>query len=1400
MTQDRVYAWRRHWLALDELSSLERYGWLADPTSESAAFFRGKGQPLVKLHEKSCLVLLGDPGMGKTTSVRQDIAEFKQDGATACCLDLADYGSLEELTQAFRDDPAIRAWVDGTHILHLFLDGLDEIRIMVKVAARRVARELKHLAPHAARLRTRVVCRGADWPSMSLEKSLKDIFGSKSVTKLRLAPLTTEDVRMAAEAEGADPDRFLEACRRAEVLPLAARPVTLRFLLSAFDRHAGTLPSGRVDLYRAGLLDLCAYRGEFREAAALPGRLTREQRYRAASWLAAAAFLSGRSRFNVAGQGSGVASVLHLDDLGGNIPYPHEAGGSLNLDPELLREVVDTGIFEAATGGIRFAHRTYQEVLAADFLAVSSLPDDQILALLVSSGGYRDTRIAPQMRELAAWVAAMRPSFGKKLIQIDPATVLLSDFLLDADDEPRCATTEVLLGQYIAGHLSHDAVSFTDYGKLNHSTLANQLNPVLRMKSEDNGAKSFAIGIADVATVQGAAPALADLTLNPSEPLWLRARAADALLSSGGPAEASRLLPLLDEIDPSTSDDASDLYYNTLRLAWRHQKWTLPQLFTKMTEHAADSRGGSRYRLLEELNDALDDSAVPAALAWVKHRDPRRDGTSPAAQRLGNRIITRAIDRINDADVRRALAELAVARAKGHSSLIEPEGSPRDAPVANLFSEPGARRAVIDAVVGWWVRRPVVASQVWVPRDLSDREDFVWLLRGAMAESGKRRRAVRLLLARRVFDIDNSDHVTALVAAGSSDQSVRDVFVHEFRVVDPFSDEADDLREQLSFTIQRRRPQAVRTQDRIGRAIAHRAANVQAGRGADWGRLLKAMSLKTDGTHDEHWWWDRDLCGLSGWKRFPEHRDTVIRAAVKRLHDEPRDYVALLLVWRYRRSELDAHDEPNWDVWTTEALRARLPHQSEETRAAAQELLTTLYRRDPDGFIAAADRLMADDVAKNGRTSLIDELLSIADDRLGRHLLEKSAKLPLSADGRRSAFSALFETEVAGAEELVASRLPADLASDSEETRSEALETAVLLHQGVREVTWLRLRPLLDDDGFARDLITRAGHTGGFRSGKLLDHIPEAELEWWATRLIRLFPLDTDPARPNDGESLPDRYWAARYRDDVFSKLAGRGTEAALASIANLTPLLGESYSNWVGEQAREAARERNWRRLDPADLRTLVADTSRVLLRDARELQAAVLDSLRQLEQKLQGETPAAEDLWNVNGSRTARTYHPKDEETLSNYVARHLRDDLKRRAVSALREVQIRRGGGGTPGEQTDVYVSAAVAHDQGGPPQVVTVIIEVKGCWFNNLLDSVESQLANRYLRDNNTRHGVFLLGWFGCAAWDEEDYRKADCRQQFSSLDDARRRLQEETERVSKSTGLAIEPFVLRCNLA
>ncbi len=202
-----------------------------------------------------------------------------------------------------------------------------------------------------------------------------------------------------------------------------------------------------------------------------------------------------------------------------------------------------------------------------------------------------------------------------------------------------------------------------------------------------------------------------------------------------------------------------------------------------------------------------------------------------------------------------------------------------------------------------------------------------------------------------------------------------------------------------------------------------------------------------------------------------------------------------------------------------------------------------------------------------------------------------------------------------------------------------------------------------------------------------------------------------------------------------------------------------------------------------------------RSLINGGNELLDVLIESLQRLEIELQGETPAARDVWDKTSSQPLK-YKPVDENTFSSYVKRFLDRDLKQRGIIANREVELRPSQGGAPGERTDIHVDAVVKNSHGEVYDSITVIIEVKGCWHNELNTAMETQLVNRYLQDNTCQHGLYLVGWFDCQQWDSSDYRKRNTPN--ISLEEAKEQFNRQAEQLSLP-GVTIKSFVLNTAL-
>jgi hypothetical protein len=75
-------------------------------------------------------------------------------------------------------------------------------------------------------------------------------------------------------------------------------------------------------------------------------------------------------------------------------------------------------------------------------------------------------------------------------------------------------------------------------------------------------------------------------------------------------------------------------------------------------------------------------------------------------------------------------------------------------------------------------------------------------------------------------------------------------------------------------------------------------------------------------------------------------------------------------------------------------------------------------------------------------------------------------------------------------------------------------------------------------------------------------------------------------------------------------------------------------------------------------------------------------------------------------------------------------------------------------TPSDRPDMLATVTLATGV-----TIACIIEVKANWNDDIVGSVETQLADRYLRGPRGSTGVYVVGCYGGSAWQSTDPRRA-----------------------------------------
>jgi hypothetical protein len=160
-----VYPWKRYWIERGGVLHVERGGYLVDPEHSHPFAPDTNLLTLEQASDTPCLVLLSEPGMGKSTTLAQHSELLRARGAIGDVVvyeDLRHYASEDRLIKKVFEAQDLQRWSQhGTGILYLLLDSIDECLLQMTNLAALLISQLKELP--AERLRLRMACRTAVW-------------------------------------------------------------------------------------------------------------------------------------------------------------------------------------------------------------------------------------------------------------------------------------------------------------------------------------------------------------------------------------------------------------------------------------------------------------------------------------------------------------------------------------------------------------------------------------------------------------------------------------------------------------------------------------------------------------------------------------------------------------------------------------------------------------------------------------------------------------------------------------------------------------------------------------------------------------------------------------------------------------------------------------------------------------------------------------------------------------------------------------------------------------------------------------------------------------------------------------------------------------------------------------
>lgn len=1364
------YDWKRFYYPVGKELTLWN-GFLLNPDGEHGECYNPGLVSSEKLFETQCVVILGEQGIGKSTVFQQE-EQLAPADPMFLRIDTGSVGSEDRLEKLIFQDPVFQEWLSGTRALDLFLDSFDEGPLDIHLKATLLAAELRRYP--IDRLRLRIACRTADWPS-SLGSDLKKLWGD-GFQVYGLAPLRQEDAEQAARVDGIDPEAFLREINEKSVGALASKPLSLKMLLKQYQKH-GSLPSSQIELMHEGLLRLCE---EVTDARRAHERLSSNQRLVAAGRIAAITVFAAKPAIWIGSDSmqcpdNGCATI---QDICGGTELTN--GEGFAIDGRTVREALNTGLFRPhSNASIYWGHQTYAEYLAAWYVTQREATKEQIRAVLLHPTGS----LVPRLRGVAAWLAEFNPGLFDILLEADPESLLLAD-LTRASDSEKAALVQALLDLYERpGSFPRDRYP---YKALAHPGLSDIIGDCLRSPATTEGAKYLALGIAEDCRLHPLADDLLAVAVDPVQPAHMRSRAVAAIAASCSPDVRSRLKPLAAASIANDPDD--EIKGACLRAIWPGCL-SLEELLAMLAPPKSSSHFGAYWGFLSyDLLKNVRPPDLAMVLEWTRQQPPRHE--AHWFDKLMAKFITLAWDNVDTPGVPKNLARALVARKKLHEDIEVPEDDDR-------------RRRILPDVIAAAVEEGIDPFLLCYSRPLVRRQDLPLLISWLESESSENVQAFLAKLISRVADEYTPSDLDAVLEACKSNRFLEQECIG---ILTPVRLDSDPAR-QMQETYRTQLEWAERSQQREhgphkdkgpspARLLKRHIRDGKKGGLDAWWQINWVLRFLEDGSATHNSEVEADLTKLPGWENADERTRSEIVTLAQRYvaSGDPRTDEWLPDIWivnyqpayaGYRALHLLCKEEPGellclpdelWRRWAP-AVVAGVDADSTDVGG---KLLVAAHRHAPADTASALVTLLS-----NRWRTILRSTKDIWDDTIAQALAQKCRDRDLQVDCLRELLAVLLKHDCPEIKQYAGS-LVSEWCSSDPDQREKAVVAAQSLMLHSPDAGWNVVWPVVEQDNdFGKRIIDHLIHMD--HSGNEADaaHMTPDQLVSLYIWVERHYPNEVHHFGWGAVGPADERYW---WKGGITGRLTKAGAIEAVARLREELPEL--DWMEMVLTETRKVSLERTWMPPTPKELMQLISNSRTRLVQTEEQLLEVVLESMARLQMRLRGETRQLFLLWDDdldNGK-----CKPKKENRISDYVTDHLRNDLTKSGIILSREVEIRARCGSLDGEETDILVKTT-ARDGPTDRKVVSVVIEVKGNWHKELYTAMESQLVNRYLKENQCQCGLYLVGWFDSPSWDDSNARRA----RKKSLAEARTLLEDKASELSGG-GRCIRAYVLNAS--
>jgi predicted NACHT family NTPase len=1210
--------WKRYWGERDGAYHIDRFGFLehTEYYKDSFEFNDLRGQP--------CLLLLGEPGIGKSYAVREaasrQIATNEPDDKVLY-FDLRSYGSEDRLYRSLFESDEVKAWREGTYRLHLFLDSLDECLLRVDTVAGLLFEEFRKAEFPRDRMMLRIACRTADLPPL-LETELFMLWDRMEKEGIyELCPLQRKDVAQAAAEAGVNAEAFVTSVIEKGMGTLAARPVTLRMLLNLYSR-SGEFPKSPVELYEAGCRALCDEPNESRRGSErLMPVLSPDEALLVAARIAAFTVLCNRAAIWT-GMETGeerLEDILVRDIVGGNEEF---RGITVQVNEESIRAVLKTGLFTSRGANRQgWSHQTFAEYLAAWYLNQRNFELDRLLSL-VTNAADAENKPPPQLGETLSWLASMRSDVSEHLLKTDPALLLRSD-AASFTSEFKSALVNELMRLFVEEELFDDIDLHSYYSRLKHPGIAEQLRPYIVDKQQSLVVRRIATDIAQECEARELQNELIEIVLDEQDNFYVRINAGYALWKIADADTKAKLRDLA--LTGSPNDQDHELKGVALLSVWP-EAISADELFNTI-EHPFEGFFGAYSLFLGRFVPLIAVGDLPRALQWVResYADMASDFTLKSVM---DEIVVRAEQHLDNPAILDEFSQTLALQLRTYSfreifssrklkgaegdSFLATDGK-RKAVLQSLSQYTDGGGGVTDSILRTGVLRPKVEDLPWLLEQLgkTSREGEAWFFaRLVGAFFGLFLFDSRVVNFQNVGGIDPT--AFSLLHEAVLNSEIVGVFFGEvFKPVNLASEQA--IQQKEWFATARKRQKELEDHRKSpplldpppSQRVEEFLQKVESGELTFFWGLSQTLTLEPDSQHYGHWA-DADVTDYPGWKSATLELRTRLIDAAKRyvVNGEPENdkwvgttsyqnvalagYHALYLLSKVAPEFVELLSPQILEKWAPVITLFPLYHQHEKELDIHQNLIKKAYQSAPEVVLdSISKQIDLENTEANAHPALSNKFEGIWDERFRARLREQLGTKELSPALRRNIIRELLIHKDEETEEI-ALRPLVEMLNGDEVPAEDLSSSAVNLAQHVRGERWAKIfwQAVSMNTQLGRTLVETVCHFGSPAS-----HLSEADAASFFVWLEEQYPHKEDPPTPRGSfVGVNNRQEIARWRDSFLNNLVNRGTVESVKQLERLMSRFPEL--EWLKRyvvEAKAVTRRNIWQPLRPDELFNLI-------------------------------------------------------------------------------------------------------------------------------------------------------------------------------------------------------------------